>query len=273
MSRSSQDISHFIRLRTAALTYASNSSHIGSVYSCADIVACIYHLHLNTCTREIVSKAPLILLSKGHACLSIYTALEYLGLLENYDLNTYGSNNTVFMSHVSHKVPHIPFSTGSLGHGLGLAVGMSLGMQAKGVPSPIYVVIGDGELQEGSVWEALMYIGAHNVQNIIPIIDYNNQQSFGHVSSTLSLEPILDKFISFGLEPFICNGHSHVELLKALIEADELKAAPPLILAMTTKGYPIDFMLDNHEWHYKSPNLENLKAIEEQLATYYYPNA
>jgi len=266
MMLSSKSLSNFIRIRTAELTQRTNSSHIGSVYSCADIISCIYSRHCIDSKPLSSTDCPTIILSKGHACLAIYTALEYLSLLDDLDLDTYASTHTIFMSHISHKVPNVQFSTGALGHGLGLAIGMSIGATANNINNPIYVVLGDGELQEGSIWEALMYIGAKRVRNIIPIVDFNNQQSFGSVSETLSLDPLYDKIKSFGLEPVQCNGHDHNDLAEALTESSTYDLKPPFIIAKTIKGFPIDFMMDNHLWHYKSPNESQLISIKKQLS-------
>ncbi len=267
MNVSSKNLAKFIRLRTAELTHKTNSSHIGSVFSCADIISCIYshHFESNSSNCLDIAKPPTIILSKGHACLSIYSALEYLSLLDENDLDTYGTDNTIFMSHISHKVPNVPFSTGALGHGLGLAIGMAIGLKANKENHPIYVVLGDGELQEGSIWEALMYIGANKINSIVAIADFNNQQSFGAVSETLSIDPLSDKIKSFGLEPLECNGHDHIQLSDALSAATTKTKSPSFIIAKTIKGFPIDFMMNNHIWHYKSPDISQLNSIKIQL--------
>ena len=123
--------------------------------------------------------------------------------------------------------------------------------------------MGDGELQEGSVWEAFMYLGYHKLKNIIPVIDYNNQQSFGSVDSTLGLEPLGKKFSSFGLNPINIDGHCHSSLQQ--IYQNDSFDIPPVYILNTRKGYPVDFMLDNHIWHYKSPDNDQLEAIISQL--------
>ncbi len=269
MSDLSLQLAHFIRTRTAELTHHTNSSHIGSVFSCADIISCIYSLYSIDCISTTSIKPPSIILSKGHACLAIYTALERLSLLGDLSLDTFASNQTIFMSHISHKVPHVVFSTGALGHGLGLAVGMSIGMVARKIDRPIFVILGDGELQEGSIWEALMYIGNSSLRNIVPIVDFNNQQSFGSVSETLSLDPLTSKIASFGLTPIECDGHDHMDISNALKSAMNTDSGKPFIVAKTIKGFPIDFMMNNHLWHYKSPNDTQLSSINDQLSSHF----
>lgn len=255
----SKNLANFIRRRTAELVYKKKSSHIGSVYSCADIIAVLYSYYINP---RFHKNSNIFILSKGHACLAVYTALEYLSIIKQEDLDTYGEDETLFMSHISHKVPTIPFSTGSLGHGLALGIGKALAFKKMNSQKRVFVLLGDGELQEGSIWESLMFIYHYKLNNITALIDFNNLQSFGTLDSTINYINLERKLISFGFYVKTINGHDHN---KMKILFSKIKDLPQIYILKTIKGYPIDFMSNKFEWHYKSPNLEQLEAINKQL--------
>ena len=167
------------------------------------------------------------------------------------------------MNHISHKVPGVEFSTGSLGHGLPYATGIALGHKMKGLDSKVYVILGDGEVAEGSNWEALLFSSHHMLNNLVIIIDNNNLQSLTTVDETLKLESYSKKFKAFGCNVINLDGHDHKELQHAF-SRDFSNSGPLVIIAKTIKGKGVSFMENQVKWHYKSPNLEELKiAIKE----------
>jgi transketolase len=162
------------------------------------------------------------------------------------------------MHHVSHKVPGVEFSTGALGHGLPFGVGKALAAQRLGRGWKTFVVLSDGELDEGSNWEALMFAAHHRLSNLVAIIDYNKLQSLAPVSQTLALEPLADKLKAFGCEVQEVDGHQHGQLKEALTAP--ATSQPRVVLAHTTKGQGVDFMRDKVQWHYKTPDADQLKS-------------
>ena len=231
----------------------SQCSHIGSNLSAVDILVTLY-------LKFIKSNKNFFILSKGHACLSLYCILNELGYIKDKDLNSFGKNDSLLMAHASHKVPGVNFSTGSLGHGLPVATGIALANKINKKKSKVFVLLSDGELDEGSNWEALLFSSHHKLNNLITIIDYNKLQSIDSVKNSLNLEPIRKKFESFGLKVLSIDGHNHNQILKAL---NSNYSKPLVVIANTTKGKGVSFMENTVLWHYKSLNLENYnKAIK-----------
>ena len=166
------------------------------------------------------------------------------------------------MQHVSHKVPQIKVSTGSLGHGLPIGTGIALSSKLKNAKKKIFVLISDGELNEGSTWEALMFASHHSLNNLVVIVDYNKIQSLDLVKKTLKIEPLSNKFKSFGCDVKIIEGHNFSKILSVLKFRN--KAGPLIIIANTIKGKGVSFMENKVSWHYKSPNdVELFKALKE----------
>ncbi len=249
-----------IRKLSLEMVTSSNASHIGSALSIADILATLYEKVLN-----INSKNPLwknrdrFILSKGHACVALYSALACKGFFEKKELKTYGKDYSILMSHVSHHVPGVEFSTGSLGHGLPFGVGKALISKKTNKKWRTYVLMSDGELGEGSNWEALLFASHHKLDNLLAIVDYNKLQSFGSTEDTLSLEPLEMKFRSFGWEVRIIDGHNCEELYDSMSTTPWVKKRPSIIIAKTTKGKGVSFMENSVDWHYRSPSKEQLK--------------
>jgi transketolase len=260
----SYSLSKEIRKLSLEMVHNSNASHIGSALSMVDILAVLYNDILkfdsNNPNLEIRDK---LILSKGHSCVSLYAVLGLKNFFDIELLKTYGKNGSDFMNHISHKVPGVEFSTGSLGHGLPYAVGIALGNKLKKIDSKVYVILGDGEVAEGSNWEAILFASHYKLNNLVIIIDNNNLQSLTTVDETLSLEPYDEKFSSFGCNVVKVDGHDHKKLYKVFsIKKSNLK--PTVIIAKTIKGKGVSFMENQVKWHYKSPNSEELSiAIKE----------
>ena len=245
-----------LRLNLLKLTHQAKSSHLGSCLSIVEILTVLY----NNVLRKKFKDS--FFLSKGHACLALYCILYEKKIINKEILSSYGKDNSLLMSHVSHKVPGINFSTGSLGHGLPVSVGSALSAKIKKLNRKIYVLLSDGELNEGSTWEALMFAAHQKLDNLCIIVDYNKIQSLGTVSSTLTLEPLKQKFHSFGCKVINVNGHNNLQLINAFRHKQKNK--PKVIIANTVKGKGVSFMENKVSWHYKSPNKTELnQGIKE----------
>ena len=243
------------RIRRSALqmVFTAKASHIGSALSIADIVAVLYGniMQLDPLNPSNPNRDRFIL-SKGHACVALYAALADSCFFPLSDLETYGADHSKLMNHVSHSVPGVEFSTGSLGHGLPYGVGKALGARIKKLSWRTFVLLGDGEMDEGSNWEALMFAAHHRLDNLVAIIDYNKIQSMDTVSNTLGIEPLAEKLNAFGCVVKEIDGHDHNQLIMAFSSYSENK--PLVIIAHTVKGKGVSFMENKVEWHYKNPD-------------------
>ena len=250
-----------IRMQSLRMVHKANSSHIGSALSITDIVSvlCGAVMTIDPLNPTWEERDRLIL-SKGHACVAIYAALAELGFYELLELDTYGQDYSAFMAHICHKVPGVEFSTGSLGHGLPFGLGKALAAKISNQKWRTFVILGDGELDEGSNWEAFMFAAHHKLDNLTAIIDCNNLQSLTTVDQTLGLEPLGDKLSAFGWAVLEVDGHDHDELLSVLSSVPRNKNKPTALIARTIKGKGVGYMENKVEWHYKSPNEEQLSA-------------
>ena len=246
------------------MVHRSNASHIGSALSVVDILAVLYNNILNyDSNNPNWEERDKLILSKGHSCVSLYAVLGLKNFFDIELLKTYGKNGSNFMNHISHKVPGVEFSTGSLGHGLPYAVGIALGNKLKKIDSKVYVILGDGEVAEGSNWEALLFASHNKLDNLVVIIDNNNLQSLTTVDDTLSLEPYDKKFLSFGCNVVKVDGHDHEQLNK-VFSFNNPYLKPNVVIAKTIKGKGVSYMENEVKWHYKSPNTQELLiAIKE----------
>ena len=238
-----------LKIRKLILKIANSSqcSHIGSNLSIVDILSVLY-------VKFLKDRKNSFILSKGHACLAQYCVLKEMGFINDKTLNTFGKDGTILMSHASHKVPGINLSTGSLGHGLPVATGIALANKINKKKSKMFVLLSDGELDEGSNWESVLFSSHHKLNNLVIIIDYNKLQSTDSVKNTLNLEPLDKKFKSFGCKVLIVNGHNCEQIFKAL---NSKSSKPLVIIANTIKGKGVSFMENSVLWHYKSLNAEN----------------
>lgn len=243
------------------MVHEARASHIGSALSICDILATLYDKVLTfNPEKPYWENRDRFILSKGHACVSVYAALAISGFIKIDELESYGKDYSRLMSHISHKVPGVEFSTGSLGHGLPFGVGKAFAAKKIGAKWRTFVLMSDGELGEGSNWEAFLFASHHRLDNIVAIIDYNNLQSFGSVDKTLNIEPLSDKLKSFGWDVRYVDGHDHGEIEKLLNTAPWAPNKPSMVIANTIKGKGVSFMENSVDWHYQSPNDEQLAA-------------
>lgn len=253
-----------IRIETLMMTHFGKSSHIGSILSIVDIIAVLYGKILKINPKSFKnSNRNRFILSKGHAGAAVYSALSNLGFFSKKKLFTHCQNNSTLSGHISHiKNPGIEFSTGSLGHGLSVAAGLAYAGIKRRDKSKVFVLLSDGECNEGSTWEAAMFAGFHKLKNLTLIIDYNKLQSLTSTTKTLNLEPFKQKWQSFGWNTFEIDGNNLIEIEKSLSSVNSQK--PKCIIANTTKGKGVSFMENKVLWHYRSPNKEELDlAINE----------
>ncbi|MBO5066672.1 MAG: transketolase [Clostridia bacterium] len=243
-----------IRRHGIEMTHLSGGSHIGAVLSVADIIAVLYadvmNFDINNPKAESRDR---FILSKGHAGAAIYAALAECGFFDTEELKTHYQNGSRLSGHVSHHVPGVDFSTGSLGHGLSAAAGMALAAKQDKKNYKTYVVLGDGECNEGSVWEAALFAVHFGLDNLVCIVDHNKMQSLDFCTNTLSTTPLASIWQGFGWNVIEIDGNNHEQCLEAL-KNGTVKGKPTVIIANTVKGKGIPFMENDILWHYRFPH-------------------
>jgi transketolase len=257
-----------MRLRALELCHLKRTSHIGGAFSATDILAVLYNevMDVAPATAKTPSRDRLYY-SKGHACTALYAALELRGFFEPQDLSTgFATDGSYFTSHVNHRVPGIELSTGSLGHALGVSCGTALAGKRRNMPYTVFTVLSDGELDEGSNWEAILFAAHQKLDNLVAIVDYNKIQSFGSVAEVMNLEPLADKFRAFNWTVHEVDGHDLDVLSKTLhaVKADR-SGKPKCIVAHTVKGKGVSFMEQELAWHYRSPSEDDYKNARAEL--------
>jgi transketolase len=249
------------------MTSLGGSSHIGSILSIADILAVLYGsiLKYKSKNPKWMSRDRFIL-SKGHAGAGVYAALAESGFLSKDKLKTHYQDGSDLSGHVSHKgIPGVEFSTGSLGHGLPVASGMALAAKINKDNHRVFVLMSDGECDEGSNWEAILFSSHHKLDNLVAIIDRNRLQSIYSTEDTLSLEPFPEKLKSFGWEVVEVDGHNHEEIFSTCIDSHISQSKPLCVIANTIKGKGVSFMENNTLWHYRSAQGDEYKAAMAEL--------
>jgi len=264
---STELLAAYVRRDIVDMTHRGGSSHVGSGLSIADILAVLY--------GDILSVDPSaprhddrdrFILSKGHAGAAVYAVLAETGFFEAEKLKDHYQNGSVLSGHVSHKgVPGVEFSTGSLGHGLSVAAGMAKAAKLRQKSHKVFALLSDGECDEGSNWEAILFSSHHKLNNLVAIIDYNKIQSLDSVEATLGLEPFADKFKAFGWNTIEVDGHDHLALKKSFALVNIEKTRPTVLICHTTKGKGVSFMENSVLWHYRSPQGQEYEAASAEL--------
>ena len=254
-----------IRAETVKMVAQARASHVGGALSMTDLLAVLYAEILRVrpddpCWRE----RDRFILSKGHCCTALYAALALKGFFPVKELETYGQDGSRLMSHISHKVPGVEFSTGSLGHGLGFGCGKALAAKRRGEDWRAFVMLSDGELDEGSNWEAILFAPQHQLDNLVALVDHNQIQSLGRVQEVLDLAPLAEKFRAFRWAVKEIDGHDHAAIRAALQSLPFEPGKPNCLIARTVKGKGVDFMEDKLLWHYRSPDAEQARGALEQ---------
>lgn len=257
-----------IRLRALELCYQKRTSHIGGALSVADILAVLYGGMLAISAEDADNPdRDRLFYSKGHACSALYAALELRGFFPGLDLlQEFTENGSYFTSHINHRLAGVELSTGSLGHALGVSCGSALAGMRRGKAHHVFTIVSDGELDEGSNWEAILFAAHHGLDNLVLIVDYNKIQSFGAVADVMALEPLADKFNAFNWSVTEVDGHSIAALEHAIGSAKTTRAGRPhCIIAHTVKGKGITFMENDLAWHYRSPKDADYAAALAEL--------
>jgi len=255
-----------IRRATLQMVHRVDASHVGGGLSMADLLAVLYGEILRFRPAEPKwADRDRFILSKGHACAALYAALALKGTFPVAELESYGRNGSKLMTHVSHKVPGVEFSTGSLGHGLPFACGKALAAKRAGNTWRVFAMLSDGELDEGSNWEAILFAPQHRLDNLTVMVDYNQIQSLGSVGEVLELAPLAEKFRAFRWAVREVDGHDHAALRECFRALPFEKGRPNCVIARTVKGKGITFMENELKWHYKSPNAAQLQEALSEL--------
>lgn len=255
-----------VRREVVTLAYQSKSGHLGCSLGIVDILVALYFkvLHINP-KRPFLKKRDRFLLSKGHSAVALYTILANRGFFSKSLLSTYFKDGSKLAGHITlGSLPGIEATFGSLGHGLSIGIGMSLAIKHQNLPAKVFCLIGDGECQEGSIWEGINFAGHHKINNLILILDNNNLQIMGHGTDILNSLPFEEKFKGFGWDVKKVNGHDISALSKVL--QPETLTKPLAVIASTTKGDGVSFMEDRVEWHGKCLTDEEYKLALRELS-------
>lgn len=251
-----------LRRHVLNMAFHGNSVHIGCAFSLIEIVSVLFKdiLRFNPAVADDPSRDYLIL-SKGHGVMALYAAFREFGWLRQSDLDSYFSDGSLLHGLCEAGVPGLEVCSGTLGHGLPIAVGMAYGLKRSGRDQKVFCIVGDGEMNEGPMWEALLFAAHHRLANLTVIVDVNRFQAMGATDSIINLEPLAEKFESFGFEAVDCDGHDTAALRTALRGAS---GRPRALVARTVKGKGVSFMENNNEWHYLRLNPALLqKALAE----------
>jgi len=247
------------------MTSLAKASHVGSALSVVDILAVLYSGVANINSKNYTSPTrDVVILSKGHAASALYSILAICGFFPVSWLAGYSSNGSALGGHVTAKgVPGVELSTGSLGHGLPYAVGVALARKRAGLPGQVFVIMSDGECDEGTTWESALLANHHNLDNLTVVVDRNGIQSLAGTEETLALEPFADKWQAFGWRAIPVDGHDFQQLTRGLTQ----RGGPNIVIARTTKGKGVSFMENSVKWHYKSPDDGELELALSELKT------
>lgn len=255
-----------IRLHALNMTSKGNSSHIGSILSIADLLAVLYGGILKVDAADPLDPdRDRFVLSKGHAAAGLYAVLAERGFIPVRELEEHCRDGSRLCGHTTDNIPGVEFSTGSLGHGLPVGAGIAFSGRIKKSDHRVFVLMSDGECDEGSNWEAILFAAHHGLENLIAIVDYNKMQSLATTSETLELEPFAEKWSSFGWGVVEIDGHDHSEIRETLSSVPVARGKPSCVIAHTTKGKGVSFMENSVLWHYRSPQGEELEAAVDEV--------
>ncbi|HEY9680510.1 MAG TPA: transketolase [Oculatellaceae cyanobacterium] len=257
-----------MRRQVIRMSHSARAPHLGSALSCIEIVACLYGAVLRIDPLAPFSlERDRFIFSKGHAASALYSALAFMGFIDLSLLESYGTSGSRLPEQPSPScVPGVEAATGSLGHGLPIGLGMALAAKIKNLSYRTYVLMSDGECNEGSVWEAALVAPSQDLNNMVVIIDFNKWQATGRSEKITALNPLAAKWKAFGWSTFEVNGHNVHELQDVLIEASKTNTGPTAVIAHTVKGKGVSFMEDDNNWHYRVPSEQELSAALAELS-------
>jgi len=256
-----------MRREIIAISHRNHGSHVGSSLSIIDILAALYFNVMDVYpSQPWHPKRDRFILSKGHAALALYTVLAHRGFFPLRRLQTFIKDGSLLVGHPEGRtLPGVEATTGSLGHGLSVSAGMALAAKRRGSRNRIFVLLSDGECDEGEVWEAALFAAHHKLDNLTVILDYNKLQALGNTNVVLELEPFASKWQSFGFSVRQHGGHDMATLTKTLSRVPFTKNKPSVLIAQTTMGKGVSFMEDKLAWHYLEPTKEHLERAQGEL--------
>ncbi len=262
-----EELAAKVRIDVIRAIHSAGSGHPGGSLSAADIVTALYFKEMNIDPADPAKAGrDKFILSKGHAGPVQYAALAERGYYPVSDMMSLRKLGSKFQGHPNmHKVPGIEMSTGSLGQGISVSVGMALANKMDENPGRVYTLLGDGELQEGIVWEAAMSAAHYGLDNLVAIVDWNGLQIDGKNDDVMTVKPVDEKFAAFGWNVLVIDGHNFDEIFDAFDKARTYKGKPTAIIARTHKGRGVSFMEDNPGWHGKAPSEEEARMAVEEL--------
>lgn len=260
------DVSRRIRMRIVRMSHDGQAPHLGSALSCVDILTALYFSVADVCPESVSDKnRDRVILSKGHAAAALYATLAERGFFDPAMLDSYARDGSDLPEQLSPNcVPGVEAATGSLGHGLPLGAGMALAGRIQGRGYRVWVVVSDGECNEGSVWEAAMFSAAQRLDRLTVVVDYNRWQATGRSDEILQLQPLDEKWRAFGWDVRQVDGHDLPTLIEALTP-DGSAGRPRAIIAHTIKGRGVSFMEDDNNWHYRIPTADEVRRAAVEL--------
>ena len=256
-----------IRARVVEMSHVAETPHLGSSLSCVDMLVAAYWAALRIdAARPLDPDRDRFILSKGHAATALYATLAERGFFDPKLLDTYNEDGAVLPEHPGLQcVPGVEAATGSLGHGLPIALGMALAARIQKRPSRCLVLMSDGECEEGSVWEAAMFAPAHKLDTVTVMIDYNKWQATGRSDEIMALAPLAEKWRAFGWDACDVDGHDLDALVGALTKKPDGTGRPRAIVCHTVKGKGVSFMEDDNNWHYRIPTADEVRKARVEL--------
>jgi len=255
-----------LRYQLAKMSHEGKAPHLGSSLSCLDLIYALYKSYLKIDPKDPNSiHRDRFILSKGHAISALYVVLANMGFFKESLLDTYNKDASSLPEHPSPRcIAGIECATGSLGHGLSIGSGLALSAKIKQENFKAVVLLSDGELNEGSVWEASLFAAKQNLGNLLAIVDFNKWQATGRSKEVMQLDPLVDKWQSFGWDVYEIDGHDYAEIDDTLAKIT-FEDKPSMVIANTIKGKGISFMEDDNNWHYRIPSTEDIEKIKEEL--------
>ncbi len=261
------DIARRLRMRVIEMSHAAKTAHLASSLSCCDILAAAFWrvLKLDPSDPDMAARDRFIL-SKGHAASALYTALAFRGYFPEALLDTFTKDGGKLAEHPpAHGLPGVEAATGSLGHGLPIGCGMAAAGRIQGQSYRVFVVLSDGECNEGSVWEAAMFAAGQKLGNLCAVVDYNKWQATARSNETLALAPLRDKWEAFGWHAVEADGHDPEALAALMAATPRADGKPTAIVAHTVKGKGVSFMEDDNNWHYRAPTAAEVEQARQEL--------